>query len=67
VFIGQGIDQGGVCASLDACLVTDEEFALQPGEWKGLCEDPFETAQVMFVFVCMCVFVCVCYTSHHDV
>ena len=46
----QGIDQAGLCASLDACLLSEEEFALQPGDWKGLCDDPFETEQV-----CACV------------
>ena len=42
----QGVDQAAVCGSLDACLLTDEEFALQPLQWKSLCDDPFETSQV---------------------
>jgi hypothetical protein len=42
----QGVDEAAVRASLDACFLTEEEFALQPAEWKGLCDDPFETSQV---------------------
>jgi hypothetical protein len=42
----QGVDQAALSSSLDACLLTEEEFALQPAEWKTLCDDPFETAQV---------------------
>jgi G3E family GTPase len=53
----QGVDEAAVRVSLDACLLTEEEFALQPAEWKGLCDDPFETSQVRcgclhFYYIC---------------
>jgi hypothetical protein len=46
----QGVNQAAVCSSLDACLLTEEEFALQPSQWKSLCDDPFETSQVYKTF-----------------
>lgn len=40
VFIGQNIDQQGICQWLDECLVTDEESQAGEKDWLTL-EDPF--------------------------
>ena len=40
VFIGQGLDQAGLCRELDACLLTDEELHQGPAAWQQL-PDPF--------------------------
>jgi G3E family GTPase len=41
VFIGtDAMDRAGLTAQLDACLLTDEEFARGPRRWSAL-EDPF--------------------------
>jgi len=40
VFIGQNVDSGQVCSSLDACLLTDEELAGGLGRWRSY-PDPF--------------------------
>ncbi len=40
VFIGQKLDEGRARASLEACLLTDEELAAGPDEWKKF-SDPF--------------------------
>jgi len=40
VFIGQGLDQQTVERRLDACLLTDLEFAEGPDAWLDF-EDPF--------------------------
>ena len=40
VFIGQNIDQQGICQWLDECLVTDEESQAGEKYWLTL-EDPF--------------------------
>ncbi|AEX99981.1 cobalamin synthesis protein P47K [Oceanimonas sp. GK1] len=40
VFIGQGLDQTGLCRELDACLLTDEEMEQGVCAWQRL-PDPF--------------------------
>ncbi|WP_417605694.1 zinc metallochaperone GTPase ZigA [Oceanimonas baumannii] len=40
VFIGQGLDQSGLCSELDTCLLTDAEMLPGPGAWQRL-PDPF--------------------------
>ncbi|MCC4264305.1 zinc metallochaperone GTPase ZigA [Oceanimonas baumannii] len=40
VFIGQGLDQSGLCTELDTCLLTDAEMLPGPGAWQRL-PDPF--------------------------
>lgn len=40
VLIGQNMDEAGLCARLDACLLTGEEMLLYPGR-AGEFEDPF--------------------------
>jgi G3E family GTPase len=40
VFIGQGMDRGGMEAALASCLLTDEEMALGPEGWAKM-PDPF--------------------------
>ncbi|RKP45506.1 GTP-binding protein [Trinickia fusca] len=42
VMIGVGLDPALWRAKLDACLLTDEEYALGPAGWTGL-PDPFPT------------------------
>ena len=40
VFIGQGLDQGGVISALDDCLLSEEEVLRGEGYWQTL-SDPF--------------------------
>ena len=42
VIIGQHLDQAGLTAQFDACLLTDAEMAAGPGGWAGLT-DPFDS------------------------
>lgn len=44
VLIGRGVNEARVRASLEACLLTPEEFALSEADWV-LFEDPFPTWQ----------------------
>lgn len=40
VWIGIGMDEAGIRAMLDSCLLTDEEMALGPDGWAAELEDP---------------------------
>ncbi|MEL7337573.1 MAG: GTP-binding protein, partial [Planctomycetota bacterium] len=40
VFIGHEMDQARITQTLDACLLTDDEFAQGPEAWANF-EDPF--------------------------
>jgi G3E family GTPase len=40
VVIGIDLDKGTICGNLDACLLTDEELAAGPAEWRNY-PDPF--------------------------
>jgi hypothetical protein len=40
VWIGIGMDEGGIRAMLDGCLLTDEEMALGPQGWAEQLDDP---------------------------
>jgi G3E family GTPase len=40
VFIGIGMDEAAIRRALDACLLTDAEFARGPRGWRSL-NDPF--------------------------
>ncbi len=42
VFIGMGMDEAGIRARLDACLLDDAEMAAGPDAWAGY-PDPFPT------------------------
>lgn len=44
VFIGQSLDSSAMSTALDACLLTDEEFAQHPHKWPLLAPNPFDTA-----------------------
>ena len=44
VFIGQSLDSGAINQALDACLLTDAEFAQHPHTWPLLAPNPFEAA-----------------------
>jgi G3E family GTPase len=44
VFIGQSLDSVAVTKALDACLLTDEEFAQHPHKWPLLAPNPFDSA-----------------------
>ena len=44
VMIGQQMDVAAITAALEKCLVTEEEFAKGPDDWKSL-EDPFAPEQ----------------------
>lgn len=39
VWIGVGMDEGGLRAMLDGCLLTDDEMALGPEGWAAAFED----------------------------
>lgn len=39
VFIGAGMDEGGLRAMLDGCLLDDDEMALGPGGWAAAFPD----------------------------
>ncbi|MEO1818003.1 zinc metallochaperone GTPase ZigA [Pseudomonas sp.] len=41
VLIGMQMDQGALCAALDACLLNDEEMAQGPAVWESW-DNPFE-------------------------
>lgn len=40
VWIGIGMDEAGIRAMLDSCLLTDEEMALGPQGWAEQLDDP---------------------------
>ena len=44
VFIGQSLDSSALSTVLDACLLSDEEFAQHPHKWPLLAPNPFDTA-----------------------
>ena len=45
VFIGQNLDQQHVTRVLESCLLTDEEYALDPVSWEFF-QDPMPPIEV---------------------
>ena len=41
VIIGKDMDREKVTSKFDACLLTDEEMALEPEMWRAKFYDPF--------------------------
>ena len=41
VIIGKDMDRDKVTSKFDACLLTDEEMALDPKMWRAKFTDPF--------------------------